>query len=109
VVSGIIRDGGSICCSWMEDVGTGRGGRHDRSNLIEVPPPLVPEWFCLGMFLHVVVPRGCQISSDAGTSVVIPDPARDRLDCADDAIEFPKLYISASHLLRLRPIQALQP
>lgn len=40
--------------SWMKDVGTRRGSRHDQGDLVEMCPSVVSE--CLRMLLDVVIP-----------------------------------------------------
>jgi len=49
------------------------------------------------MLLDVVIPGRRGIDGDAGTSIVIPDPARDGLDRADDAIKFLELHERSEH------------
>ena len=38
----------------MKNMGTSRGSQHDQSDLVEICPSAVSEWFCLRMLLDVL-------------------------------------------------------
>lgn len=70
----------------MVDVCTGGRGWHDEAHLLKMNPAIVAERLCIGVVLHIVVPRGGGIGIDAGTSAVIPVPTGHLLDGANDLV-----------------------
>jgi hypothetical protein len=75
----------------MENMGTSWGRGHEQHDLVEVVPPLVSEGLGFGVLLNVVIPGRCRISHDRGISVIVPHPARNRLDRTNNAIQFAEL------------------
>jgi len=88
---------------WVKDMGTGNSGGHDQRDVGEVLPSFVAEYLGLRILLDIGIPRQGRVSVDAGTLFVIPDPPRDGLDCADDAIEFLKLRNISARWHKIEP------
>jgi len=76
----------------MKDVGTRWSGWHDIQDFVEMNPTSIAKWFGFRMLRDVVVPGRRHFGRDAGASLVIPTPARDRLNCKDNLEDLTKLW-----------------